>query len=73
MVERRADTDLETLLEFLLLLVYYTKSEINFVCLFKVWLHSHDLGESLLCVLKRAISIIEYPNAVPQFWLLKMT
>lgn len=36
-------TNLETLLEFLLLFVNYSKSEIDFVCLFEVWLHSHNL------------------------------
>jgi hypothetical protein len=36
-------THLQTLLELLLLLVDYTQPEIDLVCLFEIWLHSHDL------------------------------
>jgi hypothetical protein len=36
---------LETLLIFLLLLVDYSQTEINFVRLLKIWLHTHDLRE----------------------------
>lgn len=34
---------LQTLLEFLLLLIDYAKSEVDFICLLEVWLHSHHL------------------------------
>ena len=33
----------QALLELLLLFVDYAKPEIDFVCLLKVWLHSHNL------------------------------
>lgn len=58
---------LETLRVLLLLLVNYAETEINLICLFEVWLHAHDLGESLFCVLERAIAIVEDTNAVPEF------
>jgi hypothetical protein len=63
----KKSTNLKTLLKFLLLFVNYSKSEINFVGFFEVWLHPHDLRKCLLCVLKRAVSVIEDANAVPQF------
>ncbi len=63
-------TDLKTLLKFLLLLVNYSESEIDFVGFFEVWLHPHDLRECLLCVLKGAVSVVEDAYAVPQFGLL---
>jgi hypothetical protein len=34
----------------LLLLVYDAKTEIDFVCLFEIGLHAHDLREGLLCM-----------------------
>lgn len=43
---------LKTLLKLLLLLVDYAEAEVDFVCLLKVRLHSHDLRESLFRVLK---------------------
>jgi len=45
-------TDLETLLELLLLLVNYAKSEVDLICLFEVGLHAHDLREGFLGVLQ---------------------
>ena len=44
-------TYVETLVEFLLLLVDYAETEVDLVGLFKVGLHAHDLGESFLGVL----------------------
>ena len=41
---------LQALLEFLLLFVDYAESEVDLVCLFKIWLHAHDLRESLFGV-----------------------
>ena len=51
-------TYLQTLLVLLLLLVNYAKTEINFISLFKIRLHSHDLRKCFLSVFKRPISII---------------
>ena len=39
----RRTTNLETLLELLLLLVDYPKPEVNLVGFFEIRLHSHDL------------------------------
>lgn len=44
-------TNLQTLTKLGLLLVYYTKSEINLIGLFEVGLHLHDLRESFLGML----------------------
>jgi hypothetical protein len=41
-------TYFKTRLIFLLLLVNYTKTEINFIGLFEIRLHAHDLRESFL-------------------------
>lgn len=40
-------TYLQTLLIFLLLLVDYAQAKIYLICLFKIGLHAHDLGEGL--------------------------
>jgi hypothetical protein len=64
-------TYLQALLKFLLLLVYYTQPEIDLIRLFKVGLHPHHLTKSLFGVLERAISIIQDPNSVPEFRLLR--
>jgi hypothetical protein len=45
-------TYLKTLLVFLLLLIDYTKAEIDFVGFLEVWLHAHDLRESFLSMFK---------------------
>ena len=63
-------TNLQTVAIFALLLVNYAKTEIDFICLFEVWSHAHDLGECLFGVVERAISVIENTYAVPQFRLL---
>ena len=44
-------TYVQTLVELLLLLVYYTQAEVDLVCLLEVWLHTHDLREGFLGVL----------------------
>ena len=56
---------LQTLLKFLLLLVYDSEAEVDLIGLVKFGLHSHDLRKSLLCVLKRPIAIVQDTNAVP--------
>ena len=59
-------TYVETLVEFLLLLVYYAETEVDLVGFFKIGLHAHDLRESFLGVLQRAIPIVQYANAIPK-------
>lgn len=51
-------TNLQTLIEFLLLFVYYAKAEIYLVGLLEIRLHAHDLRKGLLCVVERAIAIV---------------
>lgn len=38
-----ACTYVQTLVELLLLLIYYAEAEVDLVCLLEVGLHSHDL------------------------------
>lgn len=61
---------LETLLVLLLLLVNYTKPEVDFVGLFEVRLHAHDLRKRFLGMLKRPVAVIEDANSIPKFWFL---
>lgn len=58
-------THFKTLLEFLLLLVNDPKSEVNFVRLLKIWLHSHHLGKGFLGVFQGAVPIVEDADPVP--------
>lgn len=44
-------TYVETLAELLLLLVYYTKPEVDFIGLLKIGLHAHHLRECFLGML----------------------
>ena len=44
-------TYIKTLIELLLLLVYYTEEEVDLIGLFKVGFHSHYLRECFLGVL----------------------
>ncbi len=60
------ETHLKTLLKLLLLFVYYTESEVDFIGLFKVRLHTHDLGESLFRMFQGTIAIVENTYAIPQ-------
>jgi hypothetical protein len=57
----------QTLVELLLLLVYYAQAEVDLVCLLEVGLHAHDLGKGLLRVLKGAVAVVQDTNAVPKF------
>lgn len=56
----------ETLVELLLLFVNYAKTEIDLVGLFEVWLHAHDLRESLFSMFERSVAIVEDANPVPK-------
>ena len=61
---------LERLVVFLLLLVDYSQSEVNLMGLVEIRLHLHDLREGLLRMVQRAVTVIEYANAVPKSRLL---
>lgn len=71
LAQGKESTNLETLLEFLLLLVNDSESEIDLVGLLEVRLHAHDLRERLLGMLQGAITIIEDAYTVPQLGLLQ--
>lgn len=58
---------LQTLAEFLLLFVNNAEAEVNFVGLFKVGSHAHDLRESLFGMVERAIAIVENTDSIPKF------
>jgi hypothetical protein len=64
---------LKTLLILLLLFVDYTEPKVDFVGLFEIGLHAHDLRKSFLGMLKRPISIIQDANAIPKFWFLRVS
>lgn len=64
---------IQTVAELLLLLVNYAQAEVNFVGLFEVRGHTHNLGESLLGMIERTVPVIENPNSIPEFWLLQST
>jgi len=59
-------TYVQTLVEFLLLLVDYAEAEINLVGLLKSWLHAHDLRKRLFGMLEGAIAIVKDTNAIPE-------
>jgi hypothetical protein len=61
---------LKTLLVLLLLLVNYTQAKVDFVGLFEIGLHAHDLRKRFFGMLKRSIAIIKNSNAIPKFWFL---
>lgn len=69
----RGDTNLQALSELLLLLVDYAEAKVYLVCLLKVWLHAHDLGEGFLRVFQGTIAVVQNPNSVPQFGFLNET
>ena len=69
----QAQTDLQALLELLLLFVDYAEAEIYFIRFFKVWFHAHDLRKGFLCMLERAITVVKDSDTVPKFGLLKVT
>ena len=63
---RRLDTDLQTLVELLLLLVNYSQSEVNLIRLLEIRRHSHDLREGFFGVIEGAIAIVKDTDTVPQ-------
>lgn len=59
-------TYFQTLLELLLLLVYYTEAEVYLVGFLEARVHSHDLREGFLGVFERAIAIVEDTDTIPK-------
>ena len=55
------------------MLVDNAESEVDLICLLKVRLHAHDLGEGFFGVLQRPIPVVENAYAVPQFGFLEMS
>lgn len=70
-IREKSGTYLKTLRILLLLLVYDSEAEVHLVRLFEFRRHAHDLREGLLSMIERTIAIIQYTNAIPQFWLLE--
>ena len=62
----KASSYLQTLLELLLLLVYYTEAEVDLVGFLETRVHAHDLGEGFFGVLERAVAIVEDTDTVPE-------
>jgi hypothetical protein len=62
---------LERLSELSLLLVNYTKPEVDFVGLLEARLHAHDLGEGFFGMLERTVAIVQYADPIPQLGLLE--
>ena len=52
------------------LLVYDAKAKVDFICLFKMRVHFHDLSKGFLGVLKRVGALVKNTNAVPQLGVL---
>jgi hypothetical protein len=72
---RQSELDLaylQALLELLLLLVDYTESEVDFICLLEVRLHSHDLGKCFLGMVERSITVVQDSYSVPKLGLLRL-
>lgn len=65
-------TYLERLRVFVLLLVYYPETEVNFVGLVEIGVHTHHLAERFLCMFETAVPVVEDPDAVPELWLLRV-
>ena len=62
---------LQALLVLLLLFIDYPEPEVYLVRLLEVGLHSHDLGERLLGMFERAITIVQNAYAIPKLGLLQ--
>lgn len=61
---------LQTRSKFLLLLVNYAKAKVDFVGLFKIGIHAHHLRKGFLCMLERAVAIVQDAYSVPKLGLL---
>lgn len=59
-------TYIKTLAELLLLLVYYSETEVNFIGLFKLRRHAHDLREGFFGVVQGSIAVVQNTNTVPE-------
>lgn len=68
---RKASTYFQALCVLLLLLVNYTKTEVDLIGLVEVWLHKHDLGKGFFGVFERAVSVVEDTDPIPEFRFLK--
>lgn len=64
---RPVHTHLQALAKLLLLLVDDAQAKVDFVGLFEIRLHAHDLGKGLLGMLEGAVAIVEDANAIPEF------
>lgn len=64
-------THLKTLAILLLLLVYYTESEVYLVGLLEAGLHLHDLGESFLGMVQGSVAIVQDADSVPELRFLR--
>lgn len=64
-IEKKIMMYLQTLVVFLLLLVYYSKTKVDLICLLEVWLHVHDLRERLFGMFKGAVTVVQDTNTVP--------
>ena len=62
----KASSYLQTLLELLLLLVYYTEAEVDLVGLLETRVHAHDLRKGFFGVLERAVAIVEDTDTIPE-------
>ena len=66
-----ACTYVQTLVELLLLFVYYAETEVDLVCLLEVGLHTHDLRERLLGMFERPIAVVQDAYAIPELGFLR--
>lgn len=61
---------IKTLVEFRLLLVYYSQTEVDFIGLLKVGLDLHHLGKSFFGIIVAAVAIVQDTNSIPQHGIL---
>jgi hypothetical protein len=59
-------TYVQTLVEFLLLLVDYAQAKVDLVRLLEVGFHAHDLGEGLFGMFQGAIAVVQNADPIPQ-------
>src|ERR1700732_4042410 len=63
----------DRLLEFLLLLVYDSEAEVDFIPLAMIGVNVKNVGECLFSVIEGGISIIQQTDAIPNIWILSLT